>query len=129
MNSSLLLCIIVILHGGQYWAAFTVHPHAEHPQVLAGNCSQAKDSDMVYHEIVERDSIPLISRNVTTTWYGDEKLFCIKVLNEYNKQYGKGGGSVFIKRGGLSHHYVTIEMHSLKGGQMSFLIFLYGSKV
>lgn len=100
----------------------------EHPEIIAGNCSEAKDSDMVYHEIVERDSIPLISRNATTTWYGDAQLFCIKIINEYHKKYGKNGGKVFIKDGGLNHYFITIEMHSEKGGSMEFLIFLYGKK-
>lgn len=100
----------------------------EYPEILQGNCSEAKDSEMVYHEIVDKSEIPLMSRNETCTWYGDEKLYCIKVLNEYNKQYGKGGGTVFVKHGGLGHYFVTLEMHTQKGGAMKFLIFLYGKK-
>lgn len=101
----------------------------EYPEIIQGSCSAAKDSDMVHHEIVQRDTIPFITRNATVTWFGDHKLFCIKIINEYKKQFGKGGGTVFIKHGGLGHNFVTIEMHSEKGGPMSFLIFLYGKKV
>ncbi|CAG9767031.1 unnamed protein product [Ceutorhynchus assimilis] len=108
--------------------SITAQEPKEFPEIINGNCSKAKDHDMAHYEVVHKDSIPLISRNTTVTWYGDEKIYCIKVLNEYLKRYGNGGGTAFIKNGGLGHHYITIEMHSDKGGGMEFIIFLYGRK-
>ncbi|KAF7280322.1 uncharacterized protein LOC143204755 [Rhynchophorus ferrugineus] len=96
---------------------------------IQGDCKKAKDSDMVFHEVVEKTDIPFMSRNATTEWYGDYKIFCIKVLNEYNRQFGKGGGKAFVKKGGLDHNYVTIEMHSQKGYGLSFLVMIYGKKM
>ncbi|KAL1509614.1 hypothetical protein ABEB36_004325 [Hypothenemus hampei] len=100
----------------------------EFSEITAGNCSEAKDSDMVYHEVVTRANIPFISRNVTSTWYGDSRLFCVKIVNEYYRQNGKGGGTVILKQGGVGHFFVVLEMHSETGGPLSFLIFLYGKK-
>lgn len=97
--------------------------------LILGDCKTAKDSEMIFHQVVEKTDIPFMSRNATAEWYGDNKIFCIKVLNEYNRQFGKGGGKAFVKKGGLDHNYVTIEMHSDKGYGLSFLVMIYGKKI
>ncbi|KAJ8924131.1 hypothetical protein NQ315_006914 [Exocentrus adspersus] len=91
--------------------------------LVLGNCSYALARDLVYHEHVDKVFVPLVQRNATSVWYGDQTVYCIKALNENEESEG---GVAFIKEGGISHHFVTIEMHSKTGNALHYDVQVYG---
>ncbi|XP_018564940.1 uncharacterized protein LOC108906213 [Anoplophora glabripennis] len=91
--------------------------------ITQGYCNTALAKDMVYREHVYKYFIPLVERNATSSWYGDEKVYCVMALNENDESQG---GVAFIKEGGFGHHFVTIEMHSKRGNTLEYDVQIYG---
>ncbi|KAJ8924132.1 hypothetical protein NQ315_006915 [Exocentrus adspersus] len=109
-----LLLFLNLVHGVEEKGNFSL---------VLGNCSLALARDMVYHEHIHKNFVLLVERNATSSWYGDQRIYCLKALNE-NKE--SEGGIAFIKEGGIGHNFVTIEMHSKRGNKMDYDVQIYG---
>ncbi|KAJ8955769.1 hypothetical protein NQ318_008643 [Aromia moschata] len=91
-------------------------------QIVDGNCSTAFVSDIVFHDHVHKTRLPLVGRDAKSSWHGDKKIYCLKVLNE--KDSSKGGRTS-VQEGGVGHSFVTVEMHSPKNHGLEFTIQVY----
>ncbi|XP_074042136.1 uncharacterized protein [Leptinotarsa decemlineata] len=88
-----------------------------------GNCSRALIGDMVFLDHVQLSRLPLVGRNTTTSWYGDQKIYCILALG--GKQTSKDS-TVLIKEGGINHTFVTLEFHSQKNHGLEYNVQVFG---
>ncbi|KAJ8924130.1 hypothetical protein NQ315_006913 [Exocentrus adspersus] len=78
-------------------------------EIVAGNCSEALARDMIFHDHVHKTRLPLISRDATSSWKGNQTIYCLKVLNDKDESKG---ATCLIKEGGVGYNNVTIDMHS-----------------
>ncbi|KAJ8955770.1 hypothetical protein NQ318_008644 [Aromia moschata] len=93
-------------------------------EIISGNCSIALAADIIFTDHVHKLLIPFVQRNATSSWHGDQKIYCLEVLNEDSDNSTRG--TAFVKEGGVGHTFVTIEMHSKTSHGMEFDIMVYG---
>ncbi|XP_060518499.1 uncharacterized protein LOC132697208 [Cylas formicarius] len=92
---------------------------AARQEIIDGNCTNLSDVNLVMSDHVKKAAIPFIVRDGKTSWYGDQKIFCLKVVNYHDD------GTVEVTEGGVNHSYVTIEMHSARSHALEFLVSIY----
>ncbi|XP_026730685.1 uncharacterized protein LOC113495888 [Trichoplusia ni] len=97
------------------FAASLVHARGN---IALGNASSA---DLIFHEIYERYSFPLLKRNddVKVTAQGRERIKAIRV-SDLN-----GNGKSYIIEGGIGSQSVTIRLESNRGEGYKFLVEVY----
>nr|XP_023012480.1 uncharacterized protein LOC111502601 [Leptinotarsa decemlineata] len=103
--------------------AFGIVDPKEQFEIREGNCSNARLRDLVFEDNVDLMGIPFITRNTTSTWYGDQIIYCILALSQNPES---NGSTVFIKEGGVNHSYVTLEFHSTKNHGLEYNIKVFG---
>ncbi|KAG5879914.1 hypothetical protein JTB14_014387 [Gonioctena quinquepunctata] len=92
-------------------------------ELREGNCSKAIIGDLVFQDHVHLWGVPFISRNTTSSWQGDPKIYCILALSQKDITVGS---TIFVKDGGVNHTYVTLEMHSKKNNGLEYNIQIFG---
>ncbi|CAH1118254.1 unnamed protein product [Phaedon cochleariae] len=92
-------------------------------ELHAGNCSKAVASDIVFQDHLRLFAIPFVHRSGLSSWYGNEKIYCILALSARDESEGS---TVSIKDGGLGQYRVTLEMVSEVNHGLEYNIVVYG---
>lgn len=93
------------------------------PTITDGNCDSTPDKELVDSVNVKKNAIPFFERSDTVTYYGDKKIYCIKVLNLRTDHFGHAN----ITAGGVEHSFATILMESDTSHGMEFHIYIYAN--
>ncbi|XP_060518498.1 uncharacterized protein LOC132697207 [Cylas formicarius] len=101
---------------------YDLYASNESYQIVSGNCTNSSENFVVFRDYIHKTSYPFITRNATSSWSGNRKIFCLKAINLKNQQKG---GTVFVKYGGVNYTFVTLEMHSFTGHGIEFNVTVY----
>ncbi|KAG5879915.1 hypothetical protein JTB14_014388 [Gonioctena quinquepunctata] len=92
-------------------------------ELREGNCSKAIMGDLVFQDHVHLKRVPFISRETTSSWHGDQKIYCILALSQKDSSVNS---TISVADGGVNHTHVTLEMHSKKNHGLEYNIQIFG---
>ncbi|XP_018564453.1 uncharacterized protein LOC108905877 [Anoplophora glabripennis] len=120
----LVVCVVAHFVHGTDTVEETVKADDGEYEIITGDCNTALAKEMVYREHVQKTALPLVSRDAKSSWSGNARIYCLKVLNQKDES---NGSTCAITDGGIGFDHVTIEMHSKANHGLEFDIEIYAS--